>query len=110
MFENKASMTPARAVITFYLLLAWLTLFFCNLYNFFLVQVYKQKKRFVSIFKFADFLTMLINNQTEADELLNNPYQFVPIVANLCCYDKRKRKNQMESLFLYQANIQISTC
>ncbi len=104
MFENKASMTPSRAVITFYLLLAWLTLFFCNLYNFFLIQVYNLKKQFVSILKFADFISIFMSEQAKADELLTNPHKFIPIVANLCCYDKRKRKNELELLFLYNTH------
>ena len=49
MFE-KISMKPSRAIITFYLLLTWLTLFLTNLYSYFLIKVFDQTKRFISIF------------------------------------------------------------
>jgi transposase len=49
LFDKKQSMTPARVVISFYLLLIWLTLFFARWYNFFLIAIYQTKGKIVSL-------------------------------------------------------------
>jgi hypothetical protein len=46
-------MTPARVVISFYLLLIWLTLFFVGWFNSFLIAIYKAKGKILSMIKFA---------------------------------------------------------
>lgn len=96
---NKASMKPSRAIITFYLLLAWLTLFFTRLYNYFLIKVFNQVQRFISIFKFAEFLVVFMQDEKGIDKLMDNPDDFIDLVISFCLYDKRKRLNQMELIY-----------
>lgn len=93
---NKLSMKPSRAIITFYLLLAWLTLFFTKLYNYFLIKVFHQTKRFISIFKFAEFLSVFMQDESNVNKLMDNPDSFIDFIVSSCLYDKRKRQNQME--------------
>lgn len=96
---NKTSMKQSRAIITFYLLLTWLTLFFTKLYNYFLIKVFNHTKRFISIFKFAEFLVVFMQDDKKIDNLIDNPDGFIDLVASSCLYDKRKRKNQMELIY-----------
>jgi hypothetical protein len=96
---DKSSMSPSRAIITFFLLLTWLTLFFVNLYNYFLIKVYQKTKRFISIFKFSEFLIIFMQDSIKQEELLKNPDDFIDLVASSCLYDKRKRQNQMELIY-----------
>lgn len=99
MFE-KNSMKPSRAIITFYLLLAWLTLFFTTFYNYFLIKIFHKTKRFISIFKFAEFLQIFMQDFDKQEQLFNSLDHFIDIVAASCLYDKRQRKNQMELIYL----------
>ena len=97
-------MRPSRTVITFYPLLTWLTLFFANLYNYFLVKVFNKTKRFISIFipiiiGIAEFITVFMQDEKKQEQLLENLDDFIPIVASSCLYDKRKRINQMELIY-----------
>lgn len=96
---NKISMKPSRAIITFYLLLVWLTLFFTKLYNYFLIKVFHQTKRFISIFKFAEFLSVFMQDEHNVDKLMDNPDGFIDFIVSSCLYDKRKRQNQMELIY-----------
>jgi len=96
---DKPSMSPSRAIITFFLLLTWLTLFFVNLYSYFLIKIYQKTKRFISIFKFADFLIIFMQDSIKREQLLENPDDFIDLVASSCLYDKRKRQNQMELIY-----------
>lgn len=96
---NQQSMSPSRAVITFFLLLTWLTLFFVNLYSYFLIKVYQKTKRFISIFKFSEFLIIFMQDSKKREQLLKNPDDFIDLVASSCLYDKRKRQNQMELIY-----------
>ncbi|MFQ5606227.1 MAG: IS4 family transposase [bacterium] len=97
LFDKKQSMTPARAVISFYLLLIWLTLFFSKWYNFFLLAVFKAKQKWLSLFKFADF----VKEHFEDLLLGSNLNEFVSFLARYCTYGKRKQiSNFMEKLYL----------
>lgn len=97
MFDKKQSMTPARVVISFYLLLIWLTLFFARWYHVMLVLVFEQKKKWVSPLKFADFVKEHFEQLCSADNL----EEFVAFVARYCCYSKRKEKpNLIEKIYL----------
>ncbi len=96
---NKLSMKPSRAIITFYLLLTWLTLFFTKLYNYFLIKVFHRTKRFISIFKFAEFLSVFMQDEHNVDKLMDNPDDFIDFIVSSCLYDKRKRQNQMELIY-----------
>lgn len=96
---NKSSMKPSRAIITFYLLLTWLTLFFTKLYNYFLLKIFSRTKQFISIFKFAEFLSVFMQDEHQANKLMEKPDDFIDFIASSCLYDKRKRKNQMELIY-----------
>lgn len=96
---NKQSMNPSRAIITFYLALAWLTLFFVSLYSYFLINVYRKTGRYVSIFKFAGFLITFMKEEQKQEQIINHPEDFIDFVASTCLYDKRKRKNQMQLIY-----------
>lgn len=97
LFDKKQSMTPARAVITFYLLLVWLTLFYAIWYHELLTLVFEQKKKWLSPFKFADFVKEHFEQLCEAENL----DEFVEFTARYCCYSKRKKKpNLIEKIYL----------
>lgn len=97
LFEKKESMSPARAVITFYLFLLWLTVFFVKWFDFFLRAVYASKGKLVSLLKFADFVKEHFWELLIADSL----EQFSEIVAYYHTYEKRrKRSNFLEQLYL----------
>lgn len=96
LFNNKQSLTPARAFITFYLLLCWLTLFFVKWYNFFLYQVYKAKAKILSIFKFADFVRTYALDLERAKD----PNQFIEYLARYCAQNKRKSKSSLELIYM----------
>ena len=98
MFDKK-SMKPSRAIITFYLLLAWLALFFVNLYSYFLIKIFRKTGRFISIFKFAEFLIIFMQDEEKKEQLIKHPEGFIPIVASTCLYDKRKRNNLMQLIY-----------
>lgn len=80
-------MTPARVVISFYLLLIWLTLFFARWYNFFLVAIYQAKGKILSLLKFADFVKDRFEELVDSSDLL----EFLDFVARYFCHDKRTR-------------------
>lgn len=95
LFDNKQSMTPARAVMTFYLLLIWLTLFFARWYHFFLYAVFKENQRCLSLSKFASF----VKQHFEELILSNDITEFLPLIARYCILDKRKHhSNYLERL------------
>lgn len=97
LFDKKQSMTPARAVISFYLLLIWLTLFYARWYHELLLLVFEQKKKWVSPLKFADFVKEHFEQLCSAKNL----DEFVEFVARYCCYGKRKGKpNMIEKIYL----------
>jgi hypothetical protein len=74
-------------------------LFFVNLYSYFLIKVYQKTKCFISIFKFAEFLIIFMQDSIKQEQLLENPGDFIDIIASSCIYDKRKRQNQMELIY-----------
>ena len=97
LFDKKQSMTPARVVISFYLLLIWLTLFFARWYHDLLTLVFEKKKKWVSPLKFADFVKEHFEQLCDAENL----DEFVEFVARYCCYSKRKGKpNLTEKIYL----------
>lgn len=97
LFDKKQTMTPSRAIITFYLLLTWLTLFFSPWYYRFLVMVYQRTGKWLSPLRFADFVKKRFEDICEADNL----DQFVEHLARYYCYDKRKDKpNLVEKIYV----------
>lgn len=95
LFKNKQSMTPARALISFYLLLAFLTLFFVRWYDYFLDKVYQTTGRIISLFKFADFVKIFFDELTQSNDLS----VLVKNVASFCKQDKRRRLSQLELFY-----------
>lgn len=97
LFNNKRSMTPARAVISFYLLLTWLTLFFARWYYDMMVLVFKKRAKWLSPIKFADFVKTRFEQLYSAENL----DQFVAGAARYYCYSKRRGKpNLIEKIYL----------
>ncbi len=97
LFAGKQSMTPARVMITFYLYLVWVSVFFTSFYQFFFHRVYERKGRFVSLQKFASFFKARFMDLFLADDL----DKFTEIVAYYCVYDRRRsRCNFMEKLYM----------
>ena len=88
-------MTAARALISFYFLLAFLTLFFVRWYDYFLNKVYQATGRIISIFKFADFVKIFFDELMQNDDLAI----WVKNVASFCKQDKRRRLSQLELLY-----------
>lgn len=97
LFDKKESMCPARAVMTFYLFLLWLTVFFVQWFGYFLWEVYASKGKLVSLLKFADYVKDHFWELLQADSL----EQFTETVAYYHTYEKRrKRTNFLEQLYL----------
>jgi hypothetical protein len=97
LFDKKEPMSPARAVITFYLFLLWLTVFFVRWFDYFLRAVYASKEKLVSLLKFADFFKEHFWELLQADSLK----QFTETIAYYHTYEKRrKRSNFLEQLYL----------
>lgn len=96
LFNSKKHLTPPRAIISIYLLLCWITLFFVKFYIFFFQQVVLLKDRFVSILKFANFF------KDHFEQLLGCPDWdfYIDLVAKHCTYDKRKIPNFCQQLYL----------
>ena len=84
-------------MISFYLLLVWLTLFFARWYHDMLVLVFEQKKKWLSPLKFADFVKEHFEQLCNAENL----GELVEFVARYCCYSKRKKNpNLIEKIYL----------
>lgn len=98
-----SGMTYPRALISFYLLLLFLTLFFVNWFDYFFNKIIEKTKdtpRWLSIFKFAQYIKLEFENFLKAD-FNENLNVLSKNVQYYCCYDKRKRPNQMEVLYYY---------
>jgi len=97
LFAGKQTLRPARVMITFYLYLLWVGVFFTRWYDFFLHEVYKRKKRYVSMLKFATFFKTHFMELLSAQNLENS----VDIVAYYCVYDRRRdRCHFLEKLYM----------
>lgn len=96
-------MTYPRALISFYLLLLFLTLFFVRWFDYFFSKIIEKTQpnlQWLSIFKFADYVRILFNVfiahfvEDKLDDLVDR-------VQYYCCYDKRKRLNESQLLYYY---------
>lgn len=95
MKDNK-SLNPCQIIIRLYLVMAWIVLGLIPAYNFFLSQIYKTEKRFVSLAKFADYYRN--NFENIVNEL--DWEKHIPFVKCFCLYEKRIRhRNYFENLF-----------
>lgn len=54
-FCNKHSLNPAAVLITIYLMLTWLSLFFVRAFAFYSIKIYEQKRTWISLEQFADY-------------------------------------------------------
>lgn len=101
-FKTKQQLSVPRAQITLRLLLIWILLFFVRLFNFFVLEVYHKKQKFVSILKFARFFK---DHFKKLVSLFDKDF-YTELVAKYCTYQKRKDTiNFYESLCLVQNEI-----
>lgn len=100
LFAGKQSLTPARAEITIYLLLIWITLFFNRLFIYFERAIFERKNKFISLMKFADFIIRWFTQLSNSAELEN----YIDKVYYYCKYDKRKG-NENFAQTLYYINL-----
>lgn len=96
LFNKKRSVKKERVVISFYFMLVWLTLFFTNWYQYFLNEVYRKFKKFISVLKFAKFA----KKNFEQLATSNNLAPWIQAVKIRCVYDSRKKyKNACEKMY-----------
>ena len=96
LFENKSSLSPARLVITCLLFLVFMILFFVPWMRFFTHFIFEQHHKYLSIFKFADFVKEHFWDLLSSKDLT----AFVPFLAYYCTYEKRNdRLNHLELLY-----------
>ena len=96
LFQKKRSLTPARACISLYLLLVWITMFFVRCFNLMLQLVYEKHQKFLSILKFAKFFKDQFVHFFEQPD-----WEFlIDLVAAHCSYSPySKIPNFYENLF-----------
>ncbi len=88
LFKKKQSLTTHRAVISIFLILLWICLFFMPKFCLFLTKVFEKTQRFVSILKFADFFkTHFVQIVEQTEQQLDF---FFDLAAKHTVYDKRK--------------------
>jgi len=95
-FNKKKKISPPRAIITFYLILIWLSLFLVRWYNFFLVRIFDKKNEIISLSKFAEFLKV---NFERIDKIAFEDETTI-YLANYCSQEKRKQKSSVELIYL----------
>ena len=96
-------MTFPRALISFYLLLLFLTLFFMRWFDYFFYKIVgntKNDPRWLSIFKFADYVKLFFQEFLKAFSE-NKLSSLLKRVQYYCCYDKRIRLNEAQVLYYY---------
>jgi Transposase DDE domain len=101
-FQTTA-MTYPRALISFYLLLLFLTFFFVRWFEYFfdkIVENTKNDPKWLSIFKFADYVKLCFEQFLLAS-LDDNLHLLINRVQYYCCYDKRIRPNELQILYYY---------
>lgn len=95
-FNKKKKFSPPRAIITFYLLLTWLSLFLVRWYNFFLVRIFEKKNKILSLFKFAEFMKV---NFEKIGEIAFEEETTI-YLEKYCSQQKRKQKSSVELIYL----------
>lgn len=99
-FEGQQTVSPPRATITIYLMLTWLTLTMGGWYGYFVQRVYEEKKKFLSMLLFADF----VKERFWEILLASNLDVFIDELARYYSHEKRKsRKCYLE--LLYEINL-----
>jgi Transposase DDE domain len=96
-------MTYPRALISFYLLLLFLTLFFVRWFDYFFYKIVENTAndpRWLSIFKFADYVKLFFQEFLTAFSE-NELCPLLKRVQYYCCYDKRIRLNEAQVLHYY---------
>jgi hypothetical protein len=88
-----------HAQIFFYLFLAYLCIFYMASFRFYFLKIHQIHRKFLSPFKFADFLKNYFIELIEA-QIKGQQQEFVDQLASYCCYEKRKNRiNQLEAIF-----------
>jgi len=98
LFAGKQSLTLPRVIITIYLLLIWIMLFFNRLYIYFERAIFEKKKEFISLMKFASFINrwfIQLSNTTDLDQFIDKVYYY-------CKYDKRKKGENFSQSIYYK--------
>ena len=95
-FKDFQSMSIPRAIITIYLMLAFLTLTIGSMYGYYVQRVYEEKKKFLSPLKFCD----LIKERFWELFLAEDPDVYIKELARYYSYEKRRsRPCYLEKLY-----------
>lgn len=96
LFSGKRTLGPARVIITIYLLLIWILLFFNRLYIYFERVIFERKKEPISLMKFAGFIKKWFPLFCDTSSL----EKYIDMVHYYCKYDKRKQgENFAQSIY-----------
>jgi len=95
LFNSQENISPPRVIITLYLSLIWIILFFARWYACIMFQVYHKTKKYLSIMKFAEYVK---NNFIEI-LMIEDLDTLVDNLAYFCAYDKRSRHNFFDCLY-----------
>ena len=98
-FSNKRRMKKERAIISFYFMLIWLTLFLTGWYQYFQKRVYEKANKFISLLKFAKFALMNFERLVMTKDLSD----WTQMIKFNCVYDSRKKYlNSCEKMYLFE--------
>ncbi|RMD96269.1 MAG: IS4 family transposase [Bacteroidetes bacterium] len=95
-FEGRQSISPPRATITLYLMLAWLTLSIGSMFGYYVQRVYEEKQKFLSLWKFCDFAKERFWELFQAKDIDS----FIDELARYYSHEKRRgRPSYLENLY-----------
>lgn len=97
LFQYRSTSNPFEVLIVIRLFLVFLTLFYLQYYNYFVVKIYDTYKKIVSIFKFAQYL------KKNFTEIINEPdLDFhLRMIDKFYCHRRQKgQKLQMEIIYM----------
>lgn len=95
LFNNQEQISPPRVIMTLYLSLIWIILFFARWYACLMFKVHSKTKKYLSILKFAEYVKnnfVKILTTPNLDTLIDH-------LAYYCNYDKRHRANFFDCLY-----------
>jgi len=95
LFNNKEALSPPRVIMTIYLGLIWIILFFVRWYAYLFYKVYDKTGKYLSILKFAG----QVKRKFEKILMLPSLDALVDHLAYYCTYDKRQRPNFFDFLY-----------
>lgn len=95
-FERRQSISPPRATITLYLMLAWLTLSIGSMFGNYVQRVYEKKQKLLSLWKFCDFVKERFWELFQAKDIDS----FIDELARYYSHEKRRcRPSYLENLY-----------